>query len=174
MKGFVLGIIVCLAAVAGTGWFYFAMGHAPVAVADPAMPFEKYLAKKALDARIAQEPPKESPVPAVEANLLAGAAIYKQNCAVCHGLPDEPRTNIAEGLFPRPPQLFRGAGVTDDPPWETYWKAANGIRLSGMPSFKAKLSDLQLWQVSQLLAHADKIPDSVKKVLADTRTPASR
>jgi thiosulfate dehydrogenase len=174
MKGFVLGIIVCLIAVAGAAWFYFTTGRAPVAVADPAMPFEKYLAKKALASRIAKETPKESPVPADEPNLLAGAATYKLNCAVCHGLPDGPRTNIAEGLFPRPPQLLHGAGVTDDPPWETYWKAANGIRLSGMPSFKAKLSEVQLWQVSQLLAHADKIPDSVKKVLADTQAPAGR
>jgi len=45
--------------------------------------------------------------------------------------------------------------VTDDPVSEIYWKAANGIRLSGMPSFKTKLSDPQLWQVSQLLAHAN-------------------
>jgi mono/diheme cytochrome c family protein len=68
-------------------------------------------------------------------------------------------------MFPNPPQLFRGKGVTDDPASETYWKAANGIRLSGMPSFKTKLSDTQLWQVSQLLAHANEIPESVKKVL---------
>ena len=55
--------------------------------------------------------------------------------------------------------------MTDDPASETYWKAANGIRLSGMPSFKTKLSDTQLWQVSELLAHANEITDSVKKVL---------
>jgi mono/diheme cytochrome c family protein len=77
-------------------------------------------------------------------------------------------------MFPKPPQLFRGKGVTDDPASETYWKAANGIRLSGMPSFKTKLSDAQLWQVSQLLAHANEIPDSVKKVLIpDSPTSAS-
>jgi hypothetical protein len=68
-------------------------------------------------------------------------------------------------MFPKPPQLFRGKGVTDDPASETYWKAANGIRLSGMPSFKTKLSDTQLWQVSQLLAHANEVPESVKRVL---------
>jgi hypothetical protein len=64
--------------------------------------------------------------------------------------------------------------VTDDPASETYWKAANGIRLSGMPSFKTKLSDTQLWQVSELLAHANQIPESVKKVLIpDSLTSAS-
>ena len=64
--------------------------------------------------------------------------------------------------IPNPPQLFRGKGVTDDPVSETYWKTANGIRLTGMPAFKTKLTDTQMWQVSQLLAHANEIPDSVK------------
>jgi thiosulfate dehydrogenase len=68
-------------------------------------------------------------------------------------------------MFPKPPQLFRGKGVTDDAASETYRKAANGIRLSGMPSFKTKLTDTQLWQVSELLAHANEIPESVKLVL---------
>jgi mono/diheme cytochrome c family protein len=68
-------------------------------------------------------------------------------------------------MFPKPTQLFRGKGVTDDPPSESYWKAANGIRLSGMPSFKKTLTDTQLWQVSQLVAHADQLPESAKKLL---------
>ncbi len=58
-----------------------------------------------------------------------------------------------------------GKGVTEDPPSESYWKAVNGIRLSGMPAFKSELSDTQLWQVSLLVANANAIPDSVKKVL---------
>ena len=45
-------------------------------------------------------------------------------------------------------------GVSDDPPGETYWKVANGIRLSGMPSYKDLLTETQMWQVSLLLANA--------------------
>jgi len=75
-------------------------------------------------------------------------------------------------MYPNPPQLFRGKGVTDDPVSESYWKTANGIRLTGMPAFGAKLTDTQLWQVSQLLAHANEIPDSVKHLLAPDVTPA--
>jgi thiosulfate dehydrogenase len=174
MKLFLAGFVVGILAVAAAVWIYFATGRAPVATTDHDMPFEKALAKKALDARIEREAPKNSPIAADEANFLGGAVIYKQNCAVCHGLPGEERTAIAEGMYPRPPQLLRGAGVTDDPPGETYWKAANGIRLTGMPGFKAKLSETQLWQVSQLLAHADKIPDSVKKSLAESRAQKSQ
>src|SRR5262245_53619158 len=51
-------------------------------------------------------------------------------------------------MFPKPPHLFRGKGVTDDEPGETYWKVANGIRLTGMPAFKNSLSETEMWQVS--------------------------
>jgi hypothetical protein len=81
--------------------------------------------------------------------------------------------DYATTMFPKTPQLFRGKGVTDDPASESYWKAANGIRLSGMPSFKTKLTDTQLWQVSELLAHANEIPDSVKRVLIPDSPPSA-
>jgi hypothetical protein len=71
-------------------------------------------------------------------------------------------------MFPKPPELFHGTGVTDDPAWETFWKAKNGIRLTGMPGFKASLNDTQLWQASVLLANADKISPAVKVALAAT------
>jgi thiosulfate dehydrogenase len=164
-RGLVVGILLGVLLVLGGVWLYFTTGHAPVAVTDPPLPFEKKLAHGALNAHIAKQGPKESSVPADEANYLAAADVYKQNCAVCHGLPGAEKTSIAEGMYPDPPQLFRGTGVTDDPAWETHWKAENGIRMTGMPGFKGRLTDKQLWQVSQLLANADKISPAVKSVL---------
>jgi mono/diheme cytochrome c family protein len=130
------------------------------------MPFEKRMAKMALAARIKKEMPNGVAIPASEANLLAGAEMYKRDCAVCHGLPGETKPgNISAGMFPKPPQLWKH-GVTDDPVGETYWKVANGIRLTGMPAFKASTSDEAVWQVSLLLANADKLPPSVTAALA--------
>ena len=165
-KALIVGIVIGVLLVAAGAWFYFSTGRAPVAAADPPMPFEKKLAKAAQHARIEKDPHTDAPVPADEATYLAGADVYKQNCAVCHGLPGESQSAIAEGMYPKPPELFHGTGVTDDPAWETYWKAKNGLRLSGMPSFKTHLNDTQLWQVSVLLANADKISPAVKTVLA--------
>jgi len=162
---FVIGLIVGVLLVPAGAYFYFAEGYAPVATSAPPMPFEKMLAHKALDARIAKEMPKTVPLEPTETNLLAGAAVYKEQCAVCHGLPGGKKTAIAAGMFPPPPQLFHGKGVTDDEPGETYWKVANGIRLTGMPGFHSTLEDDQLWQVSLLLANADKLPASVTNVL---------
>jgi mono/diheme cytochrome c family protein len=130
------------------------------------MPFEKMLAHKALSARIDKEMPKSAPIQGDEPNLLAGAAVYRDHCAVCHGMPGKPKTVIAKGMYPPPPKLMEGKGVTDDEPGESYWKVANGIRLTGMPGFRESLSDTQMWQVSLLVAQADKLPKSVVDALA--------
>jgi thiosulfate dehydrogenase len=167
MKGFVLGVGVTIAAVAATVFLYFATGMAPAAVSAPPMPFEKLLARMALHARLRREMPTQVPVPADEANLLAGAHVYMEQCAVCHGVPGREQTAIAKGEFPRPPHLFKGKGVTDDEPGETYWKVANGIRLTGMPGFDQHLSATQMWQVSLLLSNADKLPELAKAALSN-------
>jgi mono/diheme cytochrome c family protein len=69
-------------------------------------------------------------------------------------------------MYPAPPQLFRGAGVTDDEVWESYWKVENGIRMTGMPGFKGQLTETQIWQVAVLVKNADKISEPVRKELA--------
>jgi thiosulfate dehydrogenase len=176
MKAFVIGFVLAVVLLAGGCYSYFALGMAPVATADPPMPFEKKLANKALDAHIEKQQVVQSPVAADGPTFLAGADAYKQHCATCHGLPGQPPTYYAATMYPKPTRSFRGTGATDDPVSESYWKAANGIRLSGMPAFNSKLTDTQLWQVSQLVAHANEIPESVKKVLVldvPTLAPAS-
>jgi thiosulfate dehydrogenase len=165
LKTFLIGLIIGLILVPLCVYVYFVTGSAPVATAAPDMPFEKMLAHGALNAHIAKEMPKSVPVPADETNFAAGAQVYRENCAVCHGLPGGTPTAVARGMYPKPPKLLEGTGVTDDEPGETYWKVANGIRLSGMPGFSESLSQTQMWQVSLLLAHADKLPDSVKTAL---------
>jgi mono/diheme cytochrome c family protein len=165
-KGILLGIILGFILVGVGAYFYFASGQAPVATNSPEMPFERKMAKLALHAYLGKVPHANPAVPADEANLLAGAKVYKENCAVCHGLPGEPHNAIGNGMFPKPPLLFRGVGVTDDETWESYAKVSGGIRMTGMPGFKDRLSDTQLWQVTVLVKNADKLPASVKAELA--------
>ena len=170
VAGFVLGLILIPLA----GYLYFTGGSAPVATTDSDMPFENFFAHKALDARIAKDMPKTVPIQPSETNYAAGADLYKQNCAVCHGVPLTPKTAIAAGMYPHPPLLFEGKGVTDDEPGESYWKIFNGIRLSGMPGFSKSLSETQMWQIALLVANADKLPPSAKAALvAPIGTPAT-
>jgi mono/diheme cytochrome c family protein len=166
MTRFLLGFVTAFVLIVVAGYGYISLGMAPVATASAPLPFEKKITGMALNARVDKEAPKTSPVAASDEAYAAGAQIYRTNCAVCHGLPGQPQTGIAKGEFPKPPNLFQGKGVTDDPAGETYWKVANGIRLTGMPGFTGSLSTDQMWQVSLLLANADKLPLAVRTALA--------
>lgn len=172
MGKFFFGLILGLVLLPVVVYFYFANGIAPVATSAPPMPFEKMFANMALHARLDKEVPKTVPISADEPNFAAGAQVYKNHCAVCHGLPGQPQTAIASGMFPKPPKLMEGKGVTDDPPGETYWKVSGGIRMTGMPGFEKTLSTSQMWQVTLLCANADKLPPNVKEALAGP-APAS-
>ncbi|MEP6715835.1 MAG: c-type cytochrome [Terriglobia bacterium] len=167
MRQFVLGFIAALALLAVGGLAFLALGLAPVATSARPLPFEKFLTRMALKARVNKEAPKASPIAASDQVYADGARLYRNHCAVCHGLPGQAQTAVAKGEFPQPPELFKGHGVTDDPVGVTFWKVANGIRLTGMPGFRDSLTDEQMWQVSLLLLNADKLPPAVRASLQE-------
>ena len=164
--GFVVGILALFAVVG----IYFYWGSPPVATADKPFPFEKQIVHIPLNARIDRQM-QEPPFGTSEDVFEGGAKVYAADCAECHGTPGHD-VAYAKYMYPTAPQLWkkhsRGnvVGVSDDKPGETYWKVANGIRLTGMPAFKHVLSDTQMWQVTLLLKNADQqMPDPVMKIL---------
>jgi len=176
LLGVILG--VALVPLAAMAWIHF--GHPPVAVADPPFPYEKQITAVPLRIRIDREMPQTAPIQADEPNLVAGALTYRDQCSGCHGLYLKPSL-MARNMFPAIPQLWEKhrnssvIGVSDDPPGETFWKVTNGIRLTGMPSYKDVLSETQIWQVSLLLANADKPlpPDAITLVLGGSLPAAA-
>lgn len=165
MKGFVVGVLVGVALLAGSVYFYFVSGMAPAAVSDPPMMMERKMANKSLDAHIDKADVPAPPIQPSDDNYFAAAKLYKDQCAGCHGLPNQPPPAISQNMFPDATLMFKGKGVSDDPPQESYWKIKNGIRLTGMPTFKGALSDTQLWQLALFVANTDKLPDSAKSLL---------
>jgi len=137
--GIVLGVLLLMAGA----WLWLTYGHPPVAVADAALPFERFITGVPLHARVDRDVTHCAtwPVQADEATFVAGARIYREQCAFCHGLSGS-ASHVGEHMFPDAPPLWEKhhdgevVGVSDDPPVETYWKVANGIRLTGMPAYK--------------------------------------
>jgi thiosulfate dehydrogenase len=169
VKKFIIGLIVGIVLVPVALYLYFLSGRAPVRVSDPPLPLERFFAMTAIHARAEREMPASVPLQADEATYQAGADVYRHHCGGCHGLINRPESPGAKSMSPHPPQLLEpDSMVTDDPPGETFWKVKNGIRLSGMPSFQTSLTEEQMWQVSLMLANADKLPDTVKQELAFT------
>jgi thiosulfate dehydrogenase len=163
---FLIGLIVGMLILPLLLLLYAMSGRFPAATSDPPIPGEAALAGAALQGRIKREAPNRDVSNFATSELVSGANIYQNTCAVCHGLPNQSVPPVGQGEFPRPPQLFTVDGrVSDDPAGVTYWKVKNGIRLSGMPSFEKSLSDMQMWQVTALVARADKLPPQVMDAL---------
>jgi mono/diheme cytochrome c family protein len=174
---FLLGIILGLLLFPAAVLIYLHNGGLPVAVGDAPLPMERAITHRSLDARIDREAPKSSPIEPSPTNLLIGAQIYRDDCSGCHGSYGK-SSPFGKHIFPEAPQLWAPhgggvVGVSDDPVGETYWKVRNGIRLSGMPSFDTLLNETQMWQVSVLLANADKpLPANVIDTVKPGATPA--
>ena len=171
---FLLGVIVGLLILPVGAYFYIQFGNPPVAVADTPFPYERQIVSVPLHARIDRQMPHAVPIEATPANLIAGAKIYHAECSECHGVYGH-AADYAAHMYPHAPQLWwphpwnpKVVGVSNDPPGMTYWKVANGIRLTGMPSFDHVLSKKQMWQVTLLLKHADSpLPADVLAILKE-------
>ena len=165
MIRFSLGVVVGIELVVLASYLFMTRGGIFMGTDTKPLPMEETIAAAAIRTSIGKSANDPSPLPADETNLLAGAKIYMQACAGCHGKLDQASSG-AKGFYPpAPPLLPPATGVTDDPVGTTHWVVKNGIRFSAMVSFNQKLSDSEIWQVSLLLRNADKLPSSVQDSL---------
>lgn len=174
LKGIVAGVLGTVAVAAAGVYAFVAYGCMPANADEKPPALEKWAARKSLRATIAREmKDTPSPVPLDDRNLAAGLKLYAVNCAVCHGAADGEPSNIAKGLYQHAPQLAK-RGVTDDPEGEIYWKIYHGIRLTGMPAYRATLSDAEIWRVTLFLKHLDELPPAVEKAWQALPSQASK
>jgi thiosulfate dehydrogenase len=167
---FVLGVVAALVGFVAGAYVFIRAGGVPMETSAKPLPLEKAVARLALRASLGNAAAERNPLPVDDANMLAGADLYKEHCAVCHGIPGRPPTFISKGMFPPPPQLFeKGYMVTRDSEGITYWKVTHGIRLTGMPGFGSALSTTQRWQITMLVARADKLSPAVRAALVPVR-----
>lgn len=166
MRSFILGILATVAVAALCAYLVVHSGLIPANADGKPFQLENWAAATSLDATLARESPKGlPPVSLTNANLIAGIKLYGQHCAICHGTAkgDASASPVAKGLYPRPPQLATD-GVEDDPEGYSFWKIKHGIRWTGMPSWRATLSDQQIWTLALFLKHMDKLPSDVQPI----------
>ena len=169
-RGVLLGILFTIVATAIAGYAIIRTGIMPANADERPPRIETWAAKTSLHATLRRSAPRVSnPLPPTSQNLVAGIKLYAQNCAVCHGGANGHPTDVAKGLYQRPPQLAKD-GVEDDPDGVTFWKLSHGIRWTGMPAFDGALSDTQLWQVTMFLKTMDHLPAPAQKVWEKVKT----
>jgi cytochrome c553 len=78
-------------------------------------------------------------------NVVRGFCTYETHCVACHGAPAIAREQWVGGLEPSPPYLLDTTSRWS--PSQLFWIAKNGIKMTGMPSWRDSLSDGQIWDV---------------------------
>jgi mono/diheme cytochrome c family protein len=103
-----------------------------------------------------------------QSSLLMGTEHFADHCAVCHGAPGVPKGDIANGLYPHPPDLahvstqFGGA--------ELFWIIQHGIKMTGMPSW-ADHTDDELWATVAFLRKLPGMtPEDYAKLVIQNRS----
>ena len=146
---FILGVIAVpiLFVLAGiAGWL-------PSASTPEPLKLESSIGMRSLDASLERRSSGLSnPIPANDsAALAAGAKIYGDNCAGCHGTAKQASAWGAKGFYPRAPQFFQeGSDVT---PPEAFAAIHDGIRYSGMGAWRDQMKDEDIWKVANFVAN---------------------
>ena len=81
--------------------------------------------------------------------VVEGMTHYREHCAVCHGGPGVGPDDMAQGMYPAPPDLQQAAARRT--PAELFWIIKNGIKMSGMPAW-ADHGDEELWPIVALVS----------------------
>jgi len=114
---------------------------------------------RAIDRRVASSPP---PPPLTDPKLISTGQIQVGAlCAVCHGAPGVPKSEIGKGLNPEAPSLTTNG--RERSPERLFWVIKNGIKMTGMPAFGATQSEAQIWA---MVAYLKQLPSLETNILA--------
>jgi thiosulfate dehydrogenase len=164
MKSFLWGIVFTILVIVIAGFVVMRTGYFNLSADREPSAFEKKVAMSALDKsteRHAQQ--MQNPLQPTDDTLLAGARLYRDNCAGCHGDSRHMDTQLGESFNPPAPQFWMDS--PDMPEYQNFYLVKHGIRLTGMPAWNKKLNDSQIWQLVTLLSHLDKLPPAVDEEL---------
>lgn len=79
----------------------------------------------------------------------SGFTSYEKHCLKCHGAPGIAPESFALGMMPPPSAIVRVARNRSAE--ELYWVIENGIKMSGMPAWKYRLNEVEIWELVSFL-----------------------
>jgi hypothetical protein len=162
MGRFLLGVIITLlvAILGGLGFAMLGFFPTPANVEPPHL--ESRLANGAMDASMERHAPRvTNPLTPTDQNLIDGMKVYTMNCALCHGGLDRKPSSLANSFYPPAPNLI--SDPPDDPEWHIFYTIRTGVRYTGMPAWDKTLSEPDIWKITMLLSHIDKLPPAVQE-----------
>ena len=138
-----LAAVLLLIAVAGGAGFVWS-GLYDISATDQHLP-PTYQLIELMMRRSVERRGANIPVPELggEARLVRGLALYRRHCVQCHGAPGVAPEPFALGMTPLPAPLVQTGREWS--PGELFWVIKHGIKMTGMPAWKFRLGDEEIW-----------------------------
>jgi thiosulfate dehydrogenase len=163
MGKFLLGMLFAIVIIFVGGFLLLKKGYLNFSADGGPLPFEKSIAMAAVDASIERHAPeRKNPNSSSEETLVAGAQLYLNHCAGCHGVPSNPEAPFGKSFYPPVPAFFKDA--PDMPENHNFYIIAHGIRWTGMPGWNKSLTEGQIWQIVTFLSNIEKLPPAASRV----------
>lgn len=153
----ILLVLGAIGALGGLGFLYF--GIYPMG-ADDEHTKPVHWALETLRERSIAVRSKDIAVPLLDdpQMLLSGGADYNDMCTGCHLRPGLKTSDMAMGLYPKPPNLTKPAAEYGDEATraaQQFWIIKHGIKASGMPAWGKTHDDGRIWA---MVAFLQKLP----------------
>jgi mono/diheme cytochrome c family protein len=158
MQHMVIGAILVIAIAAPIGVVvYVKSGVFNVAASKPHTDFTEWLTHETMIHSVRRHAKGiEAPRQLTAQQVVSGFRTYETHCAACHGAAAVARSQWVSGLEPGPPYLLDSTRRWS--PSELFWIVKNGIKMTGMPSWRDSMSDAQIWEVVAWLEASAKLP----------------
>jgi len=112
---------------------------------------ETSLANAAKDITIPLEAgKKKNPLPETDEVVSQGQEVFLASCAQCHGPNGRGDSNIGRNMDP-PAMDLSSPHVQHWSDAELFWIIQNGVRLTGMPSWRSSISDNDTWELARFI-----------------------
>jgi len=138
------------------GFAFVKSGIYNVAASKPHTKFTEWLTHETMIHSVRNHAKGIVAPPSVGAvEVRRGFCEYEAHCVACHGASAVARQQWVSGMEPAPPYLLDATQRFN--PRELFWIAKNGIKMTGMPSWRNAMSDRQIWDVVAFLESMPKL-----------------
>lgn len=143
-------VILLLAMLAVAAAIFVWSGLYDISATDQHLAPTYYTIRKTMERSVARRA-ADIDVPALGAReqVQRGVVLFRDHCVQCHGAPGVPPEPFALGLTPLPTPLARSG--LDRSPAYLYWVIRHGIKMTGMPAWQYRLSDVEIWSLVAFL-----------------------
>jgi cytochrome c553 len=158
LKHILIGVVIAIALLVPLGVYGFVQsGVFNVAAAHPHTKFTEWITHETMIHSVHSHAGSiDVPAHFSGRQVLAGFCSYETHCVACHGAAAVAREKWVGGMEPSPPYLLDATSKWT--PSQLFWIAKNGIKMTGMPSWRDSMSDAQIWDIVAFIEAMRKLP----------------